>query len=98
MIYLLGDIVGETFNFNGKGTVNAVSYGKASNGGYVLKDDSHYVKPQMVTKLPERMEAPKGGPIEVVEEVINIKILIYLNSILNLYLRKLENVLKTLNR
>jgi len=34
-----------------------------------LKDESNYVKPQMVTKLPERMDAPKHGPLEVVEEV-----------------------------
>lgn len=65
----LGDITGETFNFDGKGSTDAVAYGKGSNGGYTVKDSNHFFKPQMVSKLPGRMAAPKPGPIEVVDEV-----------------------------
>ncbi len=41
----------------------------ASNGGYALKDDSHYIKPEMVSKIPDVIAGPKPGPVEVVDEV-----------------------------
>ena len=62
-------MVGETYT-DGK-SQGAISYGVASNGGYVLRDDSHYVRPEMVSKLPDKMPAPKSGPLEAVDEVLN---------------------------
>jgi hypothetical protein len=39
-----------------------------------LRDDSHYVKPEMVSKLPGTMPAPKAGPLEAVDEVLDKKL------------------------
>jgi hypothetical protein len=41
----------------------------ASNGGYSLKDDGSYVKPEMVVTLPDSIPPPKNGPMEAVDEV-----------------------------
>ena len=64
------DIVGETYNVDGRPTVGAVAYGVASNGGHVLRDDTNYVKPELVSRLPNVVPTPKAGPLELVEEVI----------------------------
>jgi hypothetical protein len=52
-------------------SVGAVSYGVGKNG-YTLKDDSHYVRPEMVTQLPASIPPPKAGPAEVVEEIPSV--------------------------
>jgi hypothetical protein len=62
------DIVGEAYNTDNKPVV-AVSYGVASNGGYSLRDDAGYVKPEMVMKLAEVVKPPMPGPLEAVSEV-----------------------------
>ena len=48
----------------------AISYAPASNKAYTLPDNASYIKPEMVTRLPEVINAPKAGPLEPVEEVI----------------------------
>ena len=62
-------MVGETYNEAGRPQVGAIAYGVASTGGYVLKDDSHYIKPEVVSKIPNIHAPPAPGPVEVVEEV-----------------------------
>ncbi len=62
------DIVGEAYNTDNKPVV-AVSYGVASNGGYSLKDDAGYVKPEMVLKIADVVKPPMPGPLEAVSEV-----------------------------
>ncbi len=62
-------MVGETYNEVGRPQVGAIAYGVASTGGYVLKDDSHYIKPEVVSKIPNIHAPPAPGPVEVVEEV-----------------------------
>jgi hypothetical protein len=47
--------------------VVAISYGKASNNNY--KDQPGFVTPQMVASIPEIIQAPKPGPLELVEEI-----------------------------
>jgi len=71
--------------------MGAIAYGVASNGGYVLKDDSHYVKPEMVTKLPEKIPPPKGGPIEVVDEVLFIEFLFFRSHLLLIIIMEMQN-------
>ncbi len=61
--------MGESYNLDQKATTTAISYGVASNGGYALKDDSHYITPEMVSKIPDVIAGPKPGPVEVVDEV-----------------------------
>ena len=46
-----------------------MAYGKASAGGYVIKDDSHYIKPEMVSQIPNTHAPAARGPVEVVDEV-----------------------------
>ena len=58
----------------GKGTTDAVSYGKGGNGGYNEKAGASYFKPQMVSKLPARLGPPAPGPLEPIVEVNNNKI------------------------
>lgn len=72
----IGNITGETFNFAGKGSTDAVAYGKGSNGGYAIKNENNFIKPQMVTKLPAKMSPPAPGPLEAVEEVRKLFIII----------------------
>jgi hypothetical protein len=62
-------VVGETYNIDGRPQVGAVAYGKASTGGYIIKDDSHYIKPEMVSQIPNTHAPPAPGPVEVVDEV-----------------------------
>ena len=64
--------MGETYNIDDKPQVGAVAYGKASAGGYVLKDDSHYIKPEVVSHIPNVHPPSVPGPLEIVEEV-NLK-------------------------
>ena len=68
------DVVGEAYNTDNKPVV-AVSYGVASNGGYSLKDESGFMKPEMVMKLADEVKLPMPGPLEAVNEVS-----IYYNS------------------
>ena len=58
----------------------AISYAPASNKAYTLPDNASYIKPEMVTRLPEVINAPKAGPLEPVEEVI---IILIIDSITN---------------
>ena len=69
------DIVGEAFNTDNKPVV-AVSYGVANNSNYKLRDDTGYIKPEMVMKLSEQVRPPLPGPLEPVNEVRGIKFLI----------------------
>ena len=62
------DIVGEAYNTDNKPVV-AVSYGVASNGGYSIKDEAGFVKPEMVMKLADEVKPPRQGPLEAVNEV-----------------------------
>lgn len=62
------DIVGEAYNTDTKPVV-AVSYGVASNGGYSLKDEAGFVKPEMVMKLADEVKPPMKGPLEAANEV-----------------------------
>jgi hypothetical protein len=52
--------------------VVAISYGVASNGGYSVKDDGNYIKPEMVTQLPDANKIPEAGPQEAADEVSGI--------------------------
>jgi hypothetical protein len=61
-------VVGEAYNTDNKPVV-AVSYGVASNGGYTLKDNVNYLKPEMVMKLADEIRPPQLGPLEAVNEV-----------------------------
>ena len=74
------DVIGEAFNTDNKPVV-AVSYGVANNSNYKLRDDTGYIKPEMVMKLSEQVRPPLPGPLEPVNEVRGIKFLI------NIYLK-----------
>ena len=74
-LLLEGDIIGEEFNLPGSKSRGAVSYGVANNGGYSLKDDTGFVKPEMVMKLADVIHPPMPGPVEAVNEVSYLKIL-----------------------
>ena len=56
----------------GKGTTDAVAYGKGSNGGHAQKVGQTYFKPQMVSKLPAKLGPPAPGPLEAIQEVNKI--------------------------
>lgn len=53
----------------GAPSTEAVTYGEGSNGGYVLKDDSDYKTPEIVTKLAKSYKIELGGAKSVAEEV-----------------------------
>ncbi len=63
------DVVGEASNTDSKPVV-AVSYGVASNNHYSLRDDTGFMKPEIVSKLAEVILPPRPGPVEAVDEVI----------------------------
>ena len=62
------DIIGEAYNTDNKPVV-AVAYGAANNSNYQLRDDTGYIKPEMVMKLAEQVRPPLPGPLEAVNEV-----------------------------
>lgn len=66
------DIVGEAYN-NDSTPVVAISYGVASNNPYQLKVDLGYIKPEMVTALPDVILPPLKGPSEAADEVYIFK-------------------------
>ena len=66
------DILGQSFNFNGKSARGAIAYGLANTGGFSQENNSQmnsYIKPEFVLRLPEKMSLPTPGPIESVDEV-----------------------------
>lgn len=67
------DTLAEEYNFEsiGKASKGAISYGMASNSGYILPPEvsNTYIAPTFVKKLPENMEAPEPGPSESVDEI-----------------------------
>jgi molybdopterin-guanine dinucleotide biosynthesis protein A len=71
------DIIGEAFNMDSKPVV-AISYGVASNAKYTINENNgvNYIKPEMVSNIPDIIPPPKQGPLEAVDEVLN-----YLNII-----------------
>lgn len=66
------NVIGESYNIDGKPELGAITYGVASNGGYSLKDESNYIQPEFVTKLPDTIPTPKPGPQEVAEEIPSV--------------------------
>lgn len=67
-----GDVLGESFNFNGKAARGAIAYGLANTGGFSPESNpqfSNYIKPEFVVKLPNKIALPSPGPLESVEEV-----------------------------
>ena len=62
------DIIGESYNTDSKPVV-AISYAPASNKAYTLPDNANYIKPEMISRLPDVINPPKIGPLEPVEEV-----------------------------
>jgi len=63
------DIIGENFN-NDSREIVAISFGNANNNKYQLIDDGRtYIKPEMVSKIPDVINAPIPGPLEPVDEV-----------------------------
>ena len=71
LIYILeGVIVGESFNFEGRANLGAVTYGYAKTNGYSPENFSTmHFSPEMVDKLPTSIGMPKHGPLESVDEV-----------------------------
>jgi len=67
-IILVKNADGTASSLKGVPAAEAVTYGYGSNGGYVLKDDVDYKKPEMVMKLGN-YKMPLGGPKVVAEEV-----------------------------
>ena len=67
------DIIAQEFNFDPQNDIpkGAISYGLASNSGYLPPPDadSHYLTPTVVTKLPDKMDPPAPGPTENVDEI-----------------------------
>jgi len=58
---------GEASSIKGAPASEAVTYGYGSNGGYVLKDDVDYKKPEIVQKLGN-YKMTLGGNKEIAEE------------------------------
>lgn len=66
--------MGESYNFNGKAARGAIAYGFANTGGYSPENNNsnnNLIKPQYVMNLPDKIDLPKPGPLESVEEVDN---------------------------
>jgi len=64
-----GDLLGESFNFEGKSARGAIAFGLANTGGYSASENpSNYVKPTMIAKLPEKIPLPGPGPLESADE------------------------------
>jgi hypothetical protein len=66
---IVRDTNGVSSTIKGAPSSEAVSYGLGSNGGYVIKDESEYLKPEIVTKLGN-YKMQLGGAKVVAEEVI----------------------------
>ena len=67
-----GDLLGESYNFNGKAQRGAIAYGLANTGGFSESNiQGGYIKPEMIAKLPDKIDLPRPGPLETVEEVYN---------------------------
>ena len=62
------DIVGESFNTDNK-PVNAISYGVANTAKYTLPENQNFIKPEMVSNIPDVIPPPKPGPLEAIDEV-----------------------------
>jgi hypothetical protein len=62
------DIIGEAFNTDNKPVV-AISYGVGNTGKYTLPENVSFMKPEMVTSIPDVIPPPKPGPLEAVDEV-----------------------------
>lgn len=61
---------GESYNFSGKAQRGAIAYGLANTGGFTASNlQGNYVKPEMVARLPDKIDLPKPGPLETVDEV-----------------------------
>merc|ERR1712032_434124 len=67
------DIVGEAFNTDNKPVV-AISYGVANTAKYVLPQGETFIKPEMISAIPDVIPPPKPGPLEPIDEVIKDKI------------------------
>lgn len=65
------DIIGEAFNTDNKPVV-AISYGVGNNAKYTVPDalGVNFIKPEMVTNIPDVIPPPLPGPLEAVDEVI----------------------------
>jgi hypothetical protein len=69
-LILEGDILGQSDNMNTAARRGAITYGLANAGGYSETNvPSNFVKPQMVANLPGKIELPKPGPLETVDEL-----------------------------
>lgn len=64
------DVIGEAYNTDSKPVV-AISYGVASNAKYTINENNgvNYIKPEMVSSIPDVIPPPKPGPLEAVDEV-----------------------------
>jgi len=67
-----GDTLGESSSDLSLKSKSAITYGFANTGGYSPENNQeykHYVKPEFVPRLPDKIPLPKPGPQESIDEI-----------------------------
>jgi len=69
----VGSIIGETYSKPGLNASNALTYGLARANVDATEPMGSYIHPELVSHLPDVINQPKKGPLEIVEEIPTVK-------------------------